>query len=481
MRSKVNQQTNSSQVKSENDFTNIRKESLLDKEESKETRNGLLNDRSQNAANSGEENPNPRYSGVQNFANISILPSHRFRLQPKLKINPSNDKYEQEADRVAEQVMRMPEQKLQHKCAKCRKEEEIQSTSGVKIQRKCTKCEEEEEMLQTKSKGNSPNMASSALMNQIQHTRGGGQALDTNTRSFMESRFGMDFSGVRIHDNTQAAEMNQKINAGAFTIGRDIYFNQGRYQPKTVEGRMLLAHELVHVRQQRFDKIQRKIYYQKPTPVEKDPLKLALENKKLGKTYASYNNEELPDGDVRGAINIIKGALHPWQQKATEKGPPFFVKVLTSGISVNTSARMETITPPTNNGVWKGYIPTLPLPSRLNSPCRHKHRPIPVEMSSKINNLYNTVLIHEEEHWKDIKNLTHLYISQAHSMILGIIGKGNSEEEAERNWDTKYKSKENMETIEVPIKSFLKELAIANKKYDDSNGTHHHKAEYNTK
>ena len=249
MRSKVNQQTNSSQVKSENDFTNTRKESVLGKEESKKTRNGLLNGRGQNAANSGEENPNPRYSGVQNFAHISILSSHRFRLQPKLKINPSNDNYEQEADRVAEQVMRMPEQKLQHKYEKCRKEEEIQSTPGVKIQRKCAKCEEEE-MIQTKSKGNSPNMASAALMNQIQHTRGGGQVMDANTRSFMEPRFGMDFSGVRIHADNQAAGMNREINAKAFTVGSDIYFNRGAYNPEGAKGKKLLAHELTHTMQQ---------------------------------------------------------------------------------------------------------------------------------------------------------------------------------------------------------------------------------------
>ncbi|HLJ33070.1 MAG TPA: DUF4157 domain-containing protein [Ktedonobacteraceae bacterium] len=78
-----------------------------------------------------------------------------------------------------------------------------------------------------------------------------GQALGSGTRSFMESRFGHDFSNVRVHTNAQAVEAARSVNALAYTVGRDIVFGTGQYQPETMAGKRLLAHELTHVVQQR--------------------------------------------------------------------------------------------------------------------------------------------------------------------------------------------------------------------------------------
>jgi len=69
-------------------------------------------------------------------------------------------------------------------------------------------------------------------------------------RAFMEERFGVDFSNVRIHADSEAARMARALNAEAFTYGRDIYFGEGRYRPETTKGKKLLAHELTHVVQQ---------------------------------------------------------------------------------------------------------------------------------------------------------------------------------------------------------------------------------------
>jgi hypothetical protein len=80
--------------------------------------------------------------------------------------------------------------------------------------------------------------------------RGGGQPLPAETRAFMESRFGADFRGVRVHADGPAAQLNREIQARAFTHGSDIYFNQGRYSPGTDTGKELLAHELTHTIQQ---------------------------------------------------------------------------------------------------------------------------------------------------------------------------------------------------------------------------------------
>jgi len=188
-------------------------------------------------------------NGVRDFSKISILPSGRSSPQTKLKINSPNDKYEQEADRVAEQVTKMPNQNLQRKNAKNESIDEIRRTPNLTLQRKCDKCEEEE-TIQTKSMGNSGGIASPGFINQINNSRGGGQSMDPTTRTFMESRIGADFGGVKIHTNAKATRMNKEINAKAFTYGQDVYFNQGTYNPSSVSGKKLLAHELTHTIQQ---------------------------------------------------------------------------------------------------------------------------------------------------------------------------------------------------------------------------------------
>jgi len=80
--------------------------------------------------------------------------------------------------------------------------------------------------------------------------RSPGQPLDSATRAYMEPRFGHDFSQVRVHTDSKAAESAQAVNALAYTVGRDVAFDTGQYAPGTVSGARLLAHELTHVAQQ---------------------------------------------------------------------------------------------------------------------------------------------------------------------------------------------------------------------------------------
>jgi hypothetical protein len=80
--------------------------------------------------------------------------------------------------------------------------------------------------------------------------RSPGQPLDPVTRAFMEPRFGHDFSQVRVHADSKAAESAQAVNALAYTVGRDVVFGAGQYAVGTSEGQRLLAHELAHVVQQ---------------------------------------------------------------------------------------------------------------------------------------------------------------------------------------------------------------------------------------
>jgi dolichol kinase len=94
-----------------------------------------------------------------------------------------------------------------------------------------------------------PNVASNVAA-EIQGSLGSGSPLPLSVRRFMEPRFRAEFSGVKIHTGEKAAKLNRQLSAQAFTVGNNIFFGQGRFQPETHEGRELIAHELTHTVQQ---------------------------------------------------------------------------------------------------------------------------------------------------------------------------------------------------------------------------------------
>lgn len=155
-------------------------------------------------------------------------------LQAKLKVGPANDEYEQEADRVADQVMRMPETSVQRKCAGCE--------SGGEA---CSECEKEE-LVQRKPAGDTHSAPAAE-----RPLSAGGTAMPRATRDYFESRMGHDFSSVRLHTDAEAARSASAFAARAYTFGGNIVFATGEYAPGTQEGDRLLAHELTHVVQQR--------------------------------------------------------------------------------------------------------------------------------------------------------------------------------------------------------------------------------------
>ena len=127
----------------------------------------------------------------------------QYRVQAKLKIGQPEDIYEQEADRLAEQVMHIP-------------------------------------FVENKSHAGSAS-----------ETGGSGLAVDKDMRLRTESALGVDLGDVRVYTDAKASKLANKLNAKAFTLGRHIVFGAGQYAPTTTEGRKLLAHELVHTVQQR--------------------------------------------------------------------------------------------------------------------------------------------------------------------------------------------------------------------------------------
>jgi hypothetical protein len=195
-------------------------------------------------------------------------------VQPKLKIGKPNDKYEQQADRMADKVMRMPDKPLAQRQEDEQKEEvrtqllqrqegeqeeeKEEGGEGVQpklIQRQEGEGEEEKEDggggVKAKAAPGGALKVTPKVESAIKAMKGGGQPLQDSTRAFFEPRFGADLSQVRVHTDSTAAETAQAINAKAFTTGKDIVFNSGQYSPDTSSGKRLLAHELTHVLQQK--------------------------------------------------------------------------------------------------------------------------------------------------------------------------------------------------------------------------------------
>ncbi len=147
------------------------------------------------------------------------------RLQRQLRVSAPSDDAEIEAQEVGRQVA-MP--------ASRRGGPLLRRSAGATAQRRAIR----------------PSLVDAPVVGSIESNRSSGGPLPSNVRSFMEPRFGADFSGVRIHTGTEATALSDQLNANAFTTGRDIYFNEGQFRPDTGAGRELIAHELAHTIQQ---------------------------------------------------------------------------------------------------------------------------------------------------------------------------------------------------------------------------------------
>ncbi|EDZ95882.1 hypothetical protein AmaxDRAFT_1277 [Limnospira maxima CS-328] len=191
-------------------------------------------------------------------------------IQAKLTVGAVGDKYEQEADRVADvvvdriqsppsspEVQKQEEETLQQKpqlstpptISQLQKKEELSNT----LQRESEEEEFDDDNDDVQMKPQTAEAGgevSADFESSLRREKGGGQPLNENLQSQMGRAMGADFGGVRIHQNSPANQLNQSIQAKAFTTGKDIFFKQGEYQPESRGGQKLIAHELTHVVQQ---------------------------------------------------------------------------------------------------------------------------------------------------------------------------------------------------------------------------------------
>ncbi len=207
-------------------------------------------------------------------------------IQPKLNMGTPGDKYEVEADNVADRVVartqnqdtflntsssslffpsaqtsaiqnstveEFPEQEgiseksMEESVAPVSQSSIEDETEGELVQGKSFDGEEEELV---RAKQESQGVVNSSIENDLRNNRSSGNKMDNKTMAQMERGFGADFSQVNIHTGTDAVQMSRQLGAHAFTHGNDIYFNEGRYDTNSSSGKHLLAHELTHTLQQ---------------------------------------------------------------------------------------------------------------------------------------------------------------------------------------------------------------------------------------
>jgi Domain of unknown function (DUF4157) len=230
----------------------------------------------------------PRSFAAETSVSAAAEPfGHHFRQLPmqqpqaKLTVNTPGDAYEQEADSVANQVMKMDapgtrqvarEEEPEEEAAKAPEQEGAEvkrvmrdaAPEGAEeeekppanpeedknVQRKCAECAQEDE--EKVARAGTGDVSADADVSEAVNggLQSGGQPLDADARRYMEPRFGHDFSHVRIHTDAKASDSTEAVSARAYTVGSDIAFRSGEYAPGSSGGRLLLAHELSHVVQQ---------------------------------------------------------------------------------------------------------------------------------------------------------------------------------------------------------------------------------------
>lgn len=235
-----------------------------------------------------ENNRSPKISRNSNL-NQHFGSDPFFHIQTKLSVGSTNYSFEREADAAANKVVNGSKSNAFGSV-------DTFFPSTAPIQRK--KQEEPGEEIQKKSSG-SQSSAPAHVESTLKSTKGSGNSLKGKARTEMERGFGADFSNVKIHSNSNAAKMNNELGAQTFTNGNDIYFNSGKYNPASKEGKHLLAHELTHTIQQKSADVHKKGANLKSPRFRGD---LTLENALDGISFVKF-------GSLGTSVVLLQQAL----------------------------------------------------------------------------------------------------------------------------------------------------------------------------
>ena len=256
-------------------------------------------------------------------------------VQAKLNIGHPNDRYEREADTVADRVVRTihspassaestPQPTVQRKSNEeehLQEKEDDRETATEDIQRKPIF---ESEGIQSKNETGQDNTPPDDLESRLGSSSGDGTPLPNDTRNSMESAMGADFGGVRVHTDSNAVQMNQDLGAQAFTHGNDIYFNEGKYDPGNSGGQHLLAHELTHTMQQGASKpsVQKQETPESPPEMPSHALDITR-HFRPDKPWRAYLEHKKRNVDVRVSIgNAYEGIIRVRQSERPTEAQP---------------------------------------------------------------------------------------------------------------------------------------------------------------
>ena len=336
-------------------------------------------------------------------------------IQTRLKIGEPNDKYEQEADQMAEAIVNVPDAQSNPGVTSSNQ------TQTLGIQRQCAQCEghtdpQETEDIEVHAKlrgDNGPQVNPHSIQGRADTLSGRGQELSDRVKSYFEPRFGRDFGSVRVHNDSRAAELAQSLNARAFTVGSDVVFGAGEYSPQTREGKRLIAHELTHVLQHSNDRgvIRRKIQYElPPTPTRVNPISTILNNQAVALTTPTFNGTQLADPSKAKTPQETK-------QLYLQAGQTIFAAFQPRALKYDSSAKecsfddfpvkvSSNIMLPTEPSA-SGWALDFPKASVGNPACNKQKGNVPVVMTGKPDNdaVLKFVKGNELEHVDDLKKL----------------------------------------------------------------------------
>ncbi|WP_417940696.1 eCIS core domain-containing protein [Flavobacterium sp. RS13.1] len=175
------------------------------------------------------------------FSRSKRLIQHKLEDKTQKKEEPIQNKTEVKKPETAPKsklpIKPLIQNKAEEENVQQKKEEEKQTS-------------DEEKQLQKSAAGDANPSDNSNIESKLNSSKSGGSPLSGKIKTEMESGIGADFSNVRIHNNSTAVQMNKQLGAQAFATGNNIYFNEGKYNPNSKEGKHLLAHELTHTVQQ---------------------------------------------------------------------------------------------------------------------------------------------------------------------------------------------------------------------------------------
>jgi hypothetical protein len=358
-----------------------------------------------------------------------------------------------------------------------KKEEDDKKLMRASVSAEATADKEDDKKLQKKESGAAP--ATNHVGGYVSSLNGKGHSMPPLTNQFFAKRMGYDFSQVKVHTDKDAAESAKSVNAKAYAIGNNIVFNEGQYNPESIEGKKLLAHELTHVVQQGATEegansiespIQRTVNYVAPTYTKEDPIPRVVANRNslLGVTNIMVNGNILRTRN--DAIATIWGAfakgISPVFDPATKT---FTVDV--NKINVDVSAAITVLTDPVD-GKWFNKYPVSLLTSGYKCLSRGV---VDIQLLGRPfgrgDALYNSVWKKEQEHYQDILTLSKKHLEPFYNYLQSIRLPANSVGDARLELDNEIGTKDY-----DMVTAFVDELLAANAKHDRVGGPHSFKS-----